>query len=48
MTFQTRAEAEALLSRFEVELFDEVEEDGSTAVGKQKHWHLFHVVARRR
>jgi tellurite methyltransferase len=48
MTFQTRAEAEALLSRLEVELFDEVEEDGSTAVGKQKHWHLFHVVARRR
>jgi tellurite methyltransferase len=47
MTFQTRAEAEALLSRLEVELFDEVEEDGPTAVGKQKHWHLFHVVARR-
>lgn len=48
MTFQTRAEAAALLSRLEVELFDEVEEDGSTAVGEQKHWHLFHVVARRR
>ena len=48
MTFQTRAEAGALLSRFEVELFDEVEENGSTAVGEQKHWHLFHVVARRR
>ena len=48
MTFQTRAEADALLSRLEVELFDEVEEDGSTAVGEQKHWHLFHVVARRR
>jgi tellurite methyltransferase len=47
MTFQTRAEAEALFSRLEVELFDEVEEDGPTAVGKQKHWHLFHVVARR-
>jgi SAM-dependent methyltransferase len=48
MTFHTRAEAEALLSRFEVELFDEVEEDGATAVGDPKHWHLFHVVARRR
>ena len=48
MTFQTRAGAAALLSRLEVELFDEVEEDGSTAVGEQKHWHLFHVVARRR
>ena len=48
MTFQTRAEAEALLSRFEVELFDEVEEDGETAIGKPKHWHFFLVVARRR
>ena len=47
MTFQTRAEAEALLSRFEVELFDEVEEDSETAIGEQKHWHFFHVVARR-
>jgi SAM-dependent methyltransferase len=48
MTFQTRAEAEALLSRFEVELFDEIEEDSTTAVGKPKHWHFFQVVARRR
>jgi tellurite methyltransferase len=47
MTFQTRAEAEALLSRFEVELFDEVEEDSETAVGEPKHWHFFQVVARR-
>ena len=48
MTFQTRAEVEALLSRLEIELLDEVEEDGATAVGEAKHWHLFHVVARRR
>jgi tellurite methyltransferase len=48
MTFHTRAQAEALFSRFELELFDEVEEDGKTAVGDAKHWHLFHVVARRR
>jgi tellurite methyltransferase len=47
MTFHSRAEVEALLSRFEVELLDEVEEDGATAVGDEKHWHLFHVVARR-
>ena len=46
MTFQTRGEAEALLSRFELELFDEFEEDGETAIGKPKHWHFFEVVAR--
>lgn len=48
MTFQTRAEAEALFDGFELERFDEYEEDGHTAVGAPKHWHLFHVVARKR
>ena len=47
MTFQTRAGAEALLSGFEVELFDEIEEDSETAVGEPKHWHFFQIVARR-
>jgi tellurite methyltransferase len=48
MTFHTRAEAEAILDAFELERFDEVDEDGTTAVGDAKHWHLFHVVARKR
>ena len=48
MTFVTREEAEAILCDFDVELFDEVDEDGRTAVGEAKHWHLFHVVARKR
>jgi SAM-dependent methyltransferase len=48
MTFHSRTEVEALLSHFDVERLDEVEEDGETAVGAEKHWHLFHVVARRR
>ncbi len=37
-----------LLRGLEVEHFEEVEEDGETAVGDPKHWHLFHVVARQR
>jgi tellurite methyltransferase len=48
MSFQTREEAEELLRGFDVERFDEIEEDGQTAVGDPKHWHLFHVVARKR
>jgi tellurite methyltransferase len=48
MTFQTRGEAEELLRGFNVERFTEVDEDGQTAVGDPKHWHLFHVVARKR
>jgi SAM-dependent methyltransferase len=48
LTFHTRTEAEALFNGFDLERFDEVEEDGQTALGEAKHWHLFHVVARRR
>jgi tellurite methyltransferase len=47
MTFLERREAESLLAGFELERFDEVEEDGRTALGEPKHWHVFHVVAKR-
>lgn len=47
ITFLTRHEAERLLDRFEVERFDEVEKDSQTAVGDPKHWHVYHVVARK-
>jgi tellurite methyltransferase len=47
ITFFTRDAAEALLQPFEVERFDEVEEDSTTVVGDPKHWHVFHVVARK-
>jgi hypothetical protein len=45
---QTHAEVERLLAPFEVELLDEFEGEGPTAIGKTKHWHVFHVVARRK
>ena len=48
MSFQTREDAEELLRGLEVEHFEEIEEDGETAVGDPKHWHLFQVVARKR
>ncbi len=44
---QTRAEAEALLTGFEVELFKEVEDDGKDALENPKHWHRIDVVARK-
>lgn len=47
-TVHTRTEAEALLEPFELERFDEQEEDGTIVTGAPKHWHVFHVVARRR
>jgi SAM-dependent methyltransferase len=47
MTFQSREAAEGLFRGFELERFDEEENDGETAVGTPKHWHIFHVVGRK-
>jgi SAM-dependent methyltransferase len=47
MTFLTRAQLEGLFAPLEVEMLDEVEQDGTTARGATKHWHLFHIVARK-
>jgi SAM-dependent methyltransferase len=42
-----RDEAIALFDAFDLERFEEVEEEGDVS-GEQKHWHYFHAVARRR
>lgn len=47
MTHLTRAEAEAFLEGLEVEFFEEEEDDSVTPRGVAKHWHIFHVVARK-
>jgi tellurite methyltransferase len=47
ITFFTRTEIERLLAGFAVELLEEEESDATTPCGEAKHWHLFHVVARR-
>ena len=44
---QTADELAQLLSPFEVERLDEFDDDGRTAVGTPKHWHVYHVVARK-
>ena len=48
MTFHSAAGVEALLAGWERIILDECEWDGLPAVGPAKHWHVFHVVARRR
>jgi SAM-dependent methyltransferase len=47
MTFLTRAEAEAFLSDCEIIEFTEEDSDGHTADGSPKHWHVFHILARK-
>ena len=47
ITFFSRAEVEALLGDLETELFEEEEDDSVTPRGTKKHWHIFHIVARK-
>jgi SAM-dependent methyltransferase len=47
VTFSTREDVEQIFAGWEVIDLTEVEEDGKTADGSPKHWHIFHVTARR-
>ena len=47
MTFVSREEALGLLEGFELEMFEEEEADSLTPRGTPKHWHIFHIVARK-
>lgn len=44
----TREQVEVLLQPFEVEMLEEEDHPGTTALGEEKHWHLFQIVARNR
>jgi SAM-dependent methyltransferase len=47
ITFLRRDEALAMLEGLDLEMFEEEEADGVTPRGKPKHWHIFHIVARK-
>lgn len=47
ITHLTREQVEQFLQPFEVESFEEENHPGKTALGESKHWHLFHIVARK-
>jgi SAM-dependent methyltransferase len=47
ITFLCRDEALGLLDGFHLDVFEEEEADGVTPRGNAKHWHLFHIVARK-
>jgi SAM-dependent methyltransferase len=48
VNFTTQTSVRALFAGWELIELAEVEEDGQTADGTPKHWHVFHVIARRR
>lgn len=47
ISFFTRHQIEAMLAGLEAEHFREEEDDSTTPRGTPKHWHIFHIVARR-
>ncbi len=47
ITFFTKSGIDALLGPLDVEFFREEEHDSVTPRGQQKHWHIFHMVAKR-
>jgi len=48
MNYHTRTQIEKLLRSFDVEMLQEEEHPGKTAIGEVKYWHIFHIVARKR
>jgi len=47
LTFHDRSAVDRLLAGLEVVSIDEEERKGTSFAGEPKHWHVFHVVARR-
>ena len=48
MTFFTKEEVIKLFSSFEIINFKEAEKNGRTALGVEKHWHVFNVIAKKK
>ncbi len=46
-TFHTKEQVEGFFSAWEVLFFQEEERDGKIADGTPKHWHVFHVIAKK-
>jgi tellurite methyltransferase len=47
MNFHSRAEVEALLRGFDLLVVEEEDHPGKTKLGEDKHWHIFHIIARK-
>ena len=46
-TFHSRQQVDDLLAGLHVEHLEEIERDGKDAFSRPKHWHVFHIVARK-
>jgi len=48
MNHHSRTQLEELLEPFVIEMLQEEEHPGKTAIGEDKYWHIFHIVARKK
>lgn len=48
LTYQTRSQVEKLLHPFRIEYLEEEEYLGKTPPDEERHWHIFHIVARKK
>ncbi|MDJ0800778.1 MAG: class I SAM-dependent methyltransferase [Calothrix sp. MO_167.B12] len=48
VNYHTRQQIEELLQPLVIEMLEEEEHPGKTALGEDKHWHIFHIVARKK
>lgn len=46
-TFHTKEQILNLFMEFELEYFEEIEKAGKSIDGKEKNWHVFHIVAKK-
>ncbi len=47
MNFHSRGEVERLLRGFKIVELEEEDHPGKTKLGEPKHWHIFHILARK-
>lgn len=47
MTFHSKEQVEALFKGFSISHFEETKKEGKTALGQEKFWHVFNVIATR-
>ena len=47
MTFLNIKEIKRMFENFRIIKFDEIENDKATALGSEKHWHFFNIIAKK-
>lgn len=48
MIFLSKTNLLQLFNKFEILYFNEIEKDGTTKMGENKHWHIFVIIAKKR